>query len=210
MTASLVRKFAVSSATLDRIEQAVVTILYSALVVRIWPDSFSIENFFSLLLLVSEGAVVAFLLIRRPTANISIAPADWLVAAAGTFLPLLVAKGGAPLFLAGGGMLMIAGTFVHIGAKFSLNRSFGLVAANRGIKQHGLYRFVRHPMYAGYMLTHIGFMTAQPSLRNGLIYLAVWTFLVLRIRAEERILMQDPDYKTFASKVRYRLLPGVY
>lgn len=195
---------------LDRVEQIAVILLYSMLVVRIWPGDFSTASIVSFLLLISEGVVVAFLLIRKPTSNISLRPNDWLVATAGTCLPLLVSSGGAQINLEIGAVLLIIGMMTHIGAKFSLNRSFGLVAANRGVKQRGLYRFVRHPMYAGYMMSQCGYFLASASWWNLSVYAALWTFLLLRIRAEERVLSQDAAYREFAGRVRFRLLPGLY
>lgn len=200
----------VAARAFDRIEQAVVVVLYAMLVARIWPEDFSARNWASLLLLFSEGAVLVFLFIRQSTDRISLRASDWLFAAAGTFLPLLVAADGNAISPTVGAVLLLVGTFIHIGAKFSLNRSFGLVAANRGVKQEGLYRFVRHPMYAGYMMTHIGYFLSEASARNLAVYAMLWTFLLLRICAEERVLSEDPDYRSFAERVRYRLLPGVY
>lgn len=210
MATNAVSVFSLDPRTLDRIEQVIASVLYALLVVRVWPAQFTWDQALSLLLLVSEGAVVLFLLIRRPTDCISSRSADWLYAAAGTFLPLLVATGEAAIAPKAGALLLLIGMLIHIGAKLSLNRSFGLVAANRGIKENGFYRVVRHPMYAGYMMTHAGFLLLQPSWWNLGVYLLVWSFLLLRIRAEERVLNEDQDYRSFATRVRYRLLPGVY
>jgi protein-S-isoprenylcysteine O-methyltransferase Ste14 len=199
-----------STRLLDRLEQAAVLVLYGWLVMRLWPDDFSPGNWPAILLLVSEGLVVALLLARRPTDNISRRIGDWVLAAGGTFLVLMVGKGGAPVHAGLGFMLILAGLSIHVGAKLSLWRSFGLVAANRGVRTIGLYRFVRHPMYAGYILSHIGFLLAAPSWWNLGVYLVTWTLLVARIEAEERTLREDMAYRDYASRVRYRLLPLVY
>ena len=202
--------FFLGARALDRIEQAVVIVLFCFLAARLWPEDVSAVSFARVLLLISEGAVVVFLVIRRPTERISLRPGDWFLATAGTFLPLMVVSGDFRPLPEFGAMLLLAGTLIHIGAKFSLNRSFGLVAANRGVKSEGLYRIVRHPMYAGYMLAHVGFFLTQGSLLNLGLYAAIWTLLVLRIRAEERVLFEDAAYQEFAAGVRYRLLPGVF
>ena len=200
----------VSARVLDRFEQVAVSILYVFLVMRVWPDSWTMQNMFSMILLLSEGAIVVFLLLRKPTEDISYRLSDWAIAAIGSFLVLLANTGGTPISTTAGAILLVVGSVIHIGAKLSLNFSFGLVAANRGVKKNGMYRIVRHPMYAGYIITHIGFLLLQPTLWNLAIYLAAWTMLVLRIGAEERMLRRDPAYEAFTREVRYKLVPGIY
>jgi protein-S-isoprenylcysteine O-methyltransferase Ste14 len=78
------------------------------------------------------------------------------------------------------------------------------------VRAGGLYRLVRHPMYAGYMLTHIGFLLVAPSLWNAAIYAAAWALLIARIYAEEQMLSQDAAYQALKTRVRYRLVPGVF
>lgn len=194
---------------LDLFEQVFVLILYSWMVVRLWPGTAE-EPLALTLLLISEGIVCILLVVRRATSNISIHLRDWIVAAAGTFLPLLVVKGGEPIAGLLGAYLILAGMLFHVGAKLSLSRSFGLVAANRGVKVRGMYSLVRHPMYAGYMVCHVGYLLAAPSVWNLLVYAALWSLLIARINAEERLLIDDPRYGEYASSVRYKLVPGVY
>ena len=196
---------------LDVFEQTAVVLLYSWMVIRLLPRSLDDGGYLAVsILLISEGVVVVLLILRRPTSDISLRIGDWVLAAGGTFLVLLVRDSGATFAESLGAFIMLVGFFVHIGAKFSLLRSFGLVAANRGVKVGGLYAYVRHPMYAGYMLTHIGFLFAVPSLWNGVIYLAVWSFLLARIHAEERILNRDAQYRDYSLCVRHRIIPGIY
>ena len=107
----------------------------------------------------------------------------------GNILPLLVRpENGAQLVpVAVTTTLMMAGLCVNISAKLFLNRSFGVVAANRGIKRGGPYRLVRHPMYFGYILTQVGFVLASFKLTTLALYLVAWTFQILRIREEEKL-----------------------
>ena len=95
------------------------------------------------LLMISEGLVVALLLIRRPSQEIAKTPFAWMVAGIGTFGPLLVTPTDVSL-LPWSIMiwLNLIGTLIVIAAKGSLGRSFGIVAANRGIKVGGLYQLV--------------------------------------------------------------------
>ena len=196
--------------TLDLVEQTAVVLLYGWMTLRLWPSDLSPANWYPLLILPSEGLVVALLLIRRRTEHISTSLWDWSIAAIGTTAVLLVDKGGHPMFGLLGPYLMIMGLVIHVGAKLSLWRSFGLVAANRGVRCGGLYRFVRHPMYAGYIVSHVGFLLVAPSLWNLAVYAIAWSVMIARIYAEERILSEDATYGAYRTSVRYRLLPGVF
>jgi len=197
---------------LDLAERVVLAVLFSFFAWTLLRSFLEDGNILSLMLLVSEGAVVVFLLIRRSTGDISVRPVDWLIALFGTALPLLAKpiEGASlvpPVICA---LLMLVGISLQIAAKFTLRRSFGIVAANRGVKVNGPYRFVRHPMYAGYVLTHIGFVLANPALMNVAIYLLAFCFQLGRILAEENVLSRDPAYQDFRASVPYRLVPGIF
>jgi protein-S-isoprenylcysteine O-methyltransferase Ste14 len=98
----------------------------------------------------------------------------------------------------------------QIMAKLSLNRSFGMVPANRGVVTSGLYGLVRHPVYASYLLGHIAFLLANPTLWNASLYAVALGLQLARMQAEERLLRRDPVYAAYAQSVRYRLVPGLY
>ena len=74
-----------------------------------------------------------------------------------------------------------------IGGKLSLGRSFGLMPANRGVVSTGLYRLVRHPIYMGYLITHVGFLLANATFWNVLIFVAADVALMIRAVYEERV-----------------------
>ena len=163
-----------------------------------------------MLLILSETLVFVLVLIRRPAENISSSLSDWSIAFCGTLLPLLVEKGGEPWMPNVGAALLLCGFVIHVGAKISLSRSFGIVPANRGVKMSGLYAFVRHPMYVGYFLTHIGFLVTSPSLFNLAVYSCCWGFQLSRIFSEERVLLGSIDYQNYKKKVPYRVIPFVF
>lgn len=106
--------------------------------------------------------------------------------------------------------VQVAGVLVQIAAKWSLKRSFGLLPANRGIVATGPYRIVRHPMYLGYLVTDIGFLAANFGVRNVVLVLAQWALQVIRIVKEEQLLSKDITYRAYMSRVRYRLVRGVF
>lgn len=205
----------ISPRILDRIEQVLLLGALLWFFGQVWPSFLDFQDQFlgslrAVLLVISEAAIILFMVFRKPTGDISIRAYDWFIAIGATIGPLFVRVEGEPLWLLGGVVIQLAGIFIHLGAKLSLNFSFGIVAANRGVRQNGLYRFVRHPMYFGYVVAHTGFFLTSPTLWNGVVYAAVWTLLVLRIFAEERVLSQDEKYRALKEKTRYRLVPGVF
>ena len=75
----------------------------------------------------------------------------------------------------------------------------------------GLYRTIRHPMYAGVILVMIGFSLWLGS-AAALIGVVVPTAIAaIRIIHEERMLRTTLDgYAAYTTRVRWRLLPGVW
>ncbi len=193
---------------LDRGEQVVIVLLWSLMA---WRVSHSVNPIAPLLLL-SESAVAFFVLIRRPTNNISMKLGDWLLAITATAAPLLID----PRDVSDHGLVIPAiilvalGTMLQAGAKLSLRRSFGIAPANRGIKIDGAYRMVRHPMYAGYLLCHIGILAGVFSFANLALYVIAWIAQIRRLTAEEALLSEDPSYRDYMGKVRWRLIPGLF
>jgi len=169
-------------------------------------------NLQAALLVISESLAVFLILTRRFATTVSRRPLDWILSLVAVNAPLLVVPAAASAFVPSqvASTLMIAGMIIQISAKAVLWRSFGLIPANRGIRTKGPYRIVRHPMYAGYTITHIGFLLGFPSLQNFLLYFATFLIEVIRLFREEAILKKDRLYRAYAARVRYRLLPGVF
>jgi protein-S-isoprenylcysteine O-methyltransferase Ste14 len=115
-----------------------------------------------------------------------------------------------PVLTSLGLFVLIVGNFWQAAAKFALRRSFGIAPANRGIKVNGPYRYMRHPMYAGYLLVHIGAVVLMFSWHNLLIYAIGWTAQIRRLLAEECLLSEDPAYAAYMEQVRWRLIPGIF
>lgn len=194
---------------LDWIERLTLFLLFGGLLARIWPSLGA--HPFNLLLLISDGLVVALTLLRRPSEQVSRSMVDLVLAMTATAAPLMAVSGGEPLVHPGlGNGLMAVGLMISFYAKITLWRSFGLVAANRGVKRHGPYRVIRHPMYLGYAVTQVGFALLNPVWSNFLIYGAAFGLQILRLKAEEGLLVRDPIYAAYMQRVRYRLAPGMF
>ena len=195
-------------AMLDRAEQAVIVLMWIGLV---WRVLHSI-NGYAPLVLISETSVMLFVLIRRPTEAISLEFGDWLLAITATAAPLAVipVANAFPAIAPIGIALLSVGNLFQVFAKLSLRRSFGIAPANRGVKVTGLYRFVRHPIYAGYLMVHVGFLLLAASPVNLVIYTIGWWAQILRLQAEEKLLSRDPEYAAYMQRVRWRLVPGLF
>jgi protein-S-isoprenylcysteine O-methyltransferase Ste14 len=166
----------------------------------------------SLLWMISEGVVIILLVFRRTTPRVSRRPWDWIAGLGGSFFILAVRPEGslavAPVALCAA--LQVGGTAFQVYAKIVLGRSFGIIAADRGIVVSGPYRVVRHPIYTGYLVTHIGFILANWSAWNLVVYAVAYFFQVARIFSEESLLRENETYREYSRRVRYRLIPGLF
>ena len=164
----------------------------------------------TVLLLAKVSTDVVFYLIRRIPKETSFSPYDWFVGIAGTYAIVFFRPHSQGHDLVLGQALQFGGLAMQVVAMLSLNRSIGMVAANRGIQTGGLYRWIRHPLYSSYVVAFLGYVLSHPTAYNMGVYVAAVLLWVLRLMAEERFLMQDPAYREFSEKVRWRLIPGVF
>ena len=165
----------------------------------------------SALVLVGELLLLFFVIFARPASHGSTSTREWGIAFAGTAVPLLATPGGSPFLPIGViAAIFLVGIMLQAAAKVNLNRSFGIVPANRGVVTTGFYALVRHPVYASYFIGHVAFLLANPTLWNLCVYSIELGFQIARMRAEEGLLSRDPIYAAYLRNVRFRLLPGVY
>ncbi len=162
-----------------------------------------------LLFVASETLVAALFMLRSEPAAVSHSPLDWALAIASTGAPFLFAPSGDGL-LPAARVLIVAGVLLQICGLLSLNRSFGLVAARRQIKTSGLYRWIRHPLYASYLLSYVGYVLSNSSLGNAVTCLLASMLLLARLVREERFLSRDSEYLLYMRHVKYRILPLVF
>jgi protein-S-isoprenylcysteine O-methyltransferase Ste14 len=154
---------------------------------------------------------VAFL-VRRPPRAVSHRIGNWLLAFAGTFGGLLLRPGGGhpPWGVTAGFALQLAGLLAAITSLAALGRSFGFVAADRGLKTRGPYGVVRHPLYASYLLIQGGYVLQSLSVPNALVFAFTTACNVGRVLAEEKILTGSPAYRAYQQRVRWRLIPHLW
>jgi len=195
----------------ENLSRLLVGVLFCALAWRLLGDFLETNRATDLLLLVGEGLVVVLTCLRRPASVVDRRPVVRVVTAVSMTLPLLSQPARVAPILpeAAAATLLGFGLLVVLGGKMSLGYSFGLLPANRGVMERGLYRVVRHPIYLGYLLSHIPFLAAHPSGWNAAMLLIGDAALIVRALYEEETLGRDPQYVRYCQAVKWRLLPGI-
>jgi len=103
----------------------------------------------------------------------------------------------------------IGALLFSVWARLSLRRNRGFVPAQREIVTAGAYRFVRHPIYTGLILSYLAVALRIYSPRNiTLLAIAVFWMLVKSF-VEESFLRADSQYAAYMTKVRARWIPFV-
>lgn len=193
---------------LARVLSGVFFVLLSIDLIR---DYLRTQHVTGLLLLLSEALVVMLIVFRRPARRVDRSTLARVVTA--------VSLAGPPLLRAGGASLLpdvvtalvsSVGIVLVIASKATLGRSFGLVPANRGVVVRGPYRLMRHPIYAGYLISHVGFLCAHPTPVNIALLVIADTALIYRALLEERTLLDDARYREYAGQVGWHLVPGLF
>jgi protein-S-isoprenylcysteine O-methyltransferase Ste14 len=164
----------------------------------------------ALLMVAIEALFALFFLTRAPADRTTFSPSASLTTLGGTFLPMFLRPLDAPQDVLAGQIVQMVGLSFAIYGILSLNRSFGLVPAHRGIKSTGAYRWVRHPLYAAYAVMAVGYLASNFTGRNASIVLVAYACQVARIFKEERLLSQYPAYVDYKARTRWRLVPYVF
>jgi protein-S-isoprenylcysteine O-methyltransferase Ste14 len=155
--------------------------------------------------------LVVFYLLRRRTKDVATDAVSLVLAHLGTW---------GSLFFEGADVrypaiqeyciwVMVGALAVALLGFVSLGRSWGILPANRGVKTGLLYRLVRHPIYASYIVFYASFTLLEPSITNGALFVGLALVLYARARLEEKVLMGDPLYAAYARRTRYMLFPFV-
>jgi protein-S-isoprenylcysteine O-methyltransferase Ste14 len=158
-------------------------------------------------LLFAQAALGALLMIFRRSASTSAPVWVEVVAWLSACLPLLffVPSSGS-LWQ---GLLPVPGLALNLWALAALGTAFGIAPAQRGLVTEGPYHWLRHPMYAGELLSLIGGLVAAFRVWNLVILLVFTASLIWRISQEEQILHLC-GYPVYARHIKWRLVPGIW
>ena len=185
--------------------------LFLALAWRLGQDFVETQRPTDLLLLVGVALVVVLTCLRRPAQSVDRRMLVRVVTGVSLLLPMMVrpSTGAGMISEAAAASLAAFGLSIVVAGKISLGWSFGMLPANRGVTDRGLYRVVRHPIYLGYILTHATFLAAHPSPWNFVVLLIGDAALIVRTNYEEETLVKDPHYVEYCRSVKWRLMPGI-
>ena len=73
-----------------------------------------------------------------------------------------------------------------------------------------MYRIVRHPLYASYFVSFSGYVLANTSIANLVVYVTRSVLLFFRLLREEKHLALDPEYRAYMRRVKYRIVPLIF
>ncbi len=100
---------------------------------------------------------------------------------------------------------IILGDLLILSGMLTLKTAFSIFVQARVHIQHGIYRFIRHPLYLGESLTTIGFCLLSVSWFN--LFLAILFIILQRVRAsfeEKKLASAFPGY------LEYKKITGLY
>ena len=111
--------------------------------------------------------------------------------------------------------MFIIGLTVAIVAAHTLKRFYSSTLVTKQgheLVTHGIYRFVRHPIYFGVLLILLGAVPVYAASLNGFLVMSLLIPILLnRIRMEERLLTEEfgDSYLAYKESTR-KLIPFVY
>jgi protein-S-isoprenylcysteine O-methyltransferase Ste14 len=107
-------------------------------------------------------------------------------------------------------VLLICGMAWAVWSLRVLDRNVSVLAQARDVVVQGPYRWVRHPLYAGELVSSLGIAIAVNSSTALALWLALCGLQIYRAVREEQVLLQAlPAYRSYRSRTA-ALLPGVF
>lgn len=156
--------------------------------------------------------IVVPMVARRPPKRVTGNPWFWLLTLVETYwglVPALMGPGRSVGPAVASNILALCALAIAVWARLNLGRNIGFVPAQRELVANGPYRFVRHPIYTGIILSYVAIALRFCSPRNALVTgLGIFWF-ILKSLVEESFLRCDPEYAAYMQRVRARWLPLV-
>jgi protein-S-isoprenylcysteine O-methyltransferase Ste14 len=158
--------------------------------------------------------LISTMIVRRVPVRITTNPWFWLLTFVETYwgvLTLGLTTPGRPLapnWVTDS--IAIVSLGLALWARLSLGRSIGLVPALRKLVTHGVYRYMRHPIYSAISISLVGVALRSYSPRNLVIFgLGIFWFCLKSVVEESFLRSADPEYAAYMQRVRWRWIPGI-
>jgi protein-S-isoprenylcysteine O-methyltransferase Ste14 len=120
-----------------------------------------------------------------------------------------------PISFVAGCLGLVAGLWLFHRSHADLGTNWSItleIREQHRLITHGLYRWVRHPMYLAILVFSVGQALVLPNWLVGPSYgVAMALLIACRLRAEERMMLEefDKDYEAYMAATK-RLIPGVW
>lgn len=109
-----------------------------------------------------------------------------------------------------GGVCFLVGMAIVLVSLFSMGNSFAVTPMMSTIRTSSVYSVVRHPMYLGESIMVMACILSAASHVSLLLLIPYVFFTVMRIRDEERLLLESDQYRRYCARTRWRLFPGLW
>lgn len=102
-------------------------------------------------------------------------------------------------------VLSVVGFIILFKAVFDLRKSLAISPApkkNGQLQVHGIYKYIRHPMYVAVWLIFGSSVLRSGSSLKLALFIALVIFFILKVRNEEKLLKNKyPNYEEYMGKV---------
>jgi protein-S-isoprenylcysteine O-methyltransferase Ste14 len=138
-------------------------------------------------------------------------PLIWIVSPAFSFAEYPLSAGA----LVAGVACFVAGLWLFYRSHADLGTNWSItleVREQHRLITHGVYRYVRHPMYVALLIYSVGQLLVIPNWVASPSYLIAFAILfAFRVAAEERMMLErfGDEYAKYMARTK-RLLPGVW
>jgi protein-S-isoprenylcysteine O-methyltransferase Ste14 len=151
---------------------------------------------------------------RGPATATSASFTAHAAAIAATWLPFLLplVRGVAPgaVQQAASDVLLVSGAAWSVWSLRFLGRNVSVLAQARAVVDRGPYRWVRHPLYAGEIVSSLGVALAMNSLAALACWLVLCGLQIYRALREEQVLLDAlPAYRDYRTHTA-ALVPGLF
>jgi protein-S-isoprenylcysteine O-methyltransferase Ste14 len=140
------------------------------------------------------------------TARVAAVVATWLP----FVIPLLHRAPPGAVWQGVSDVLLLAGTAGGVWSLRCLGRNLSVIAQARDVADRGPYRWIRHPLYAGEIVSSLGLTVAAHSLAAIAVWLGLCALQAYRALREEQLLLAVlPGYGAYRGRTA-ALLPGIF